>query len=77
MMNIPQIGFGTWELRGNLCFRAVKTALEIGYRHIDTAIVYENQKKSVRPSKALIEIAFFLRRKFHLSWWMIQLLKNR
>ncbi|UJQ93623.1 2,5-didehydrogluconate reductase DkgB [Mariluticola halotolerans] len=40
---IPQIGFGTWKLTGNDCITAVETALETGYRHIDTAQVYGNE----------------------------------
>lgn len=42
MWKIPEIGLGTWDLRGSECTKAVKHALEMGYRHIDTAHVYEN-----------------------------------
>lgn len=38
------IGLGTWEVRGNACTKIVKQALEIGYRHIDTAHNYENHE---------------------------------
>jgi 2,5-diketo-D-gluconate reductase B len=41
---IPQLGFGTWELRGPLCARLVEQALRFGYRHIDTAQIYENER---------------------------------
>ncbi len=41
---IPLIGLGTWELKGKACTQVVQDALEIGYRHIDTAHVYENHK---------------------------------
>lgn len=41
-MNLPQIGLGTWELRGDACTRVVELALDIGYKHIDTAHLYEN-----------------------------------
>ena len=34
---IPALGLGTWQLRGDECSAAVKSALEAGYRHIDTA----------------------------------------
>jgi 2,5-diketo-D-gluconate reductase B len=37
------LGFGTWQLDGDVCSRAVSTALDIGYRHIDTAQAYENE----------------------------------
>jgi diketogulonate reductase-like aldo/keto reductase len=39
---IPVLGLGTWQLTGDLCTKAVEKALEIGYRHIDTAERYEN-----------------------------------
>ena len=41
---IPAIGLGTWELRGRSCARIVEQALKLGYRHIDTAQVYENER---------------------------------
>jgi 2,5-diketo-D-gluconate reductase B len=42
---IPAIGLGTWELRGRPCARIVGQALKLGYRHIDTAQVYENERE--------------------------------
>lgn len=42
---IPQIGLGTWELRGAACARIVEQALRLGYRHIDTAAMYENERE--------------------------------
>jgi diketogulonate reductase-like aldo/keto reductase len=42
---IPAIGLGTWELRGRTCARLVEQALKLGYRHIDTAQVYENERE--------------------------------
>lgn len=41
--SVPAIGFGTWELVGDDTFPGVTTALEVGYRHIDTAQMYENE----------------------------------
>lgn len=44
-VQLPAIGFGTYKLQeGKECFESVKFALENGYRHIDTAAVYENEK---------------------------------
>lgn len=40
---MPALGFGTWQLRGDECTQAVQKALEIGYRHVDTAQIYENE----------------------------------
>jgi len=40
---IPAIGLGTMTLKGPVCVEAVKTALRLGYRHIDTAERYGNE----------------------------------
>ena len=51
---IPAIGLGTWELRGRACARLVEQALRLGYRHIDTAQIYENEREvgeGLRASK--------------------------
>ena len=40
---VPALGYGTWNLRGKDCVSGVEKALEIGYRHIDTAQIYENE----------------------------------
>jgi len=42
---IPAIGLGTWELRGRACARLVEQAIKLGYRHIDTAQIYENERE--------------------------------
>ncbi len=42
---IPLIGLGTWDLRGRLCADMVERALRLGYRHIDTAEMYENERE--------------------------------
>lgn len=42
--SIPQLGFGTWPLRGEDAASAVSTAIEVGYRHIDSARRYENEE---------------------------------
>ncbi|XP_054156971.1 9,11-endoperoxide prostaglandin H2 reductase-like [Oppia nitens] len=42
---MPQIGLGTWQAKGDSVRQAVKDALEIGYRHIDTAFIYGNEKE--------------------------------
>lgn len=41
---VPKIGFGTWQMpNGDVAYRSVLSALQIGYRHIDTARVYGNE----------------------------------
>jgi 2,5-diketo-D-gluconate reductase B len=42
---IPGIGMGTFRLKGNDAREAVKSALSLGYRHIDTAQMYENESE--------------------------------
>jgi 2,5-diketo-D-gluconate reductase B len=42
---IPLVGLGTWELRGRICARVVEQALRLGYRHVDTAEMYDNERE--------------------------------
>ncbi len=42
---MPIVGFGTWDLRGAQCQSAVLHALQCGYRLIDTAQMYENERE--------------------------------
>ena len=44
-INIPVLGFGTWQLKGAECRQSVSQALEVGYTHIDTAQIYENEEE--------------------------------
>ena len=41
--DIPAIGLGTWELRGERCAELVSVALQSGYTHLDTAQMYQNE----------------------------------
>ncbi|MDA3021368.1 MAG: aldo/keto reductase [Actinomycetota bacterium] len=41
---IPQIGFGVWQVPDDVVVDATLTAFEAGYRHVDTAAVYENER---------------------------------
>lgn len=40
---VPALGLGTWQLSGRSCFETVRQALDLGYRHIDTAQMYGNE----------------------------------
>lgn len=44
-VKVPEIGLGTHRLYGNECKKTVRDALEIGYRHFDTAQIYKNEKE--------------------------------
>ena len=43
-VSIPSIGLGTWDLRHKEGEDVIKLAIEAGYRHIDTAQMYENEE---------------------------------
>ncbi len=51
---IPKVGFGTWQIpEGDAVYDAVRAALDAGYRHIDTALAYGNERgvgRAVRDS---------------------------
>ncbi len=58
---VPALGFGTWALSGRACYDAVRTALELGYRHIDTADMYGNETevgRAIRDSGLAREAIF-------------------
>jgi 2,5-diketo-D-gluconate reductase B len=42
-IKVPALGFGTWALSGRGAYEATRHALELGYRHIDTAQIYGNE----------------------------------
>lgn len=42
---IPSVGFGTWQISGGqVAYQATRDALQVGYRHIDTAAAYQNEE---------------------------------
>lgn len=52
-IQMPLVGFGTWDVRGETGKRAILTALELGYRLLDTAQMYDNEEivgQAVRES---------------------------
>lgn len=44
-MHMPQLGLGTFRLQGQSAIDSVRTGLELGYRHIDTAQIYGNESE--------------------------------
>jgi 2,5-diketo-D-gluconate reductase A len=68
---IPQLGFGVWQIEPEETARAVSRALEVGYRHIDTAQMYGNERQvgeAVRASgldRADVFITSKLDNRFH------------
>lgn len=42
---VPVVGLGTWALRGRECARLTEQAIRLGYRHVDTAQMYDNERE--------------------------------
>jgi diketogulonate reductase-like aldo/keto reductase len=57
---MPVLGLGTWQMAGKVCEETVRKALELGYRHIDTAEAYGNQKEIGRAMKGFDRPELFL-----------------
>ncbi|MEK6831071.1 MAG: aldo/keto reductase [Nanoarchaeota archaeon] len=64
---IPSMGLGTWQLTGSQCLYAVKKALELGYRHIDTAESYSNETEIVKAIKEFFKSSKILREKLFIT----------
>ncbi|WP_435200967.1 aldo/keto reductase [Janibacter sp. GS2] len=50
--SVPVLGFGTYPLRGDAGVRAIASALEVGYRLIDTAVNYRNEREVAEGLRA-------------------------
>jgi len=67
-LRIPRIGLGTWQLRDAEATRAVEGAIALGYRHIDTAMMYGNEEAvgaGIRASGVKREEIFLTTK----VWW--------
>jgi 2,5-diketo-D-gluconate reductase B len=60
---VPKLGFGTWQIEGPECQEADEDALAIGYRHIDTARAYGNEREVGRG----LAVGGVARREFFLT----------
>lgn len=66
-MELPKIGIGTWELQGDACTQIVQEALAIGYRHIDTAHMYENHSAIAKALQGIERSSVFLTSKIAIE----------
>ncbi|REE03861.1 aldo/keto reductase [Citricoccus muralis] len=69
-VQIPLIGLGTWPLTGTECSKAVTSALEAGYRHVDTAENYRNEDAVGRAvvGSGISRDEVFVTSKFNREW---------
>ncbi|HVM29115.1 MAG TPA: aldo/keto reductase [Mycobacteriales bacterium] len=66
--SIPQLGFGVYQVQPDETVEVVRTALDVGYRHIDTAQMYENEEgvgKAVEPLRDEVFLTSKLNNGFH------------
>lgn len=66
-IEIPLIGLGTWNLREQECERVVQEALDVGYRMIDTAHMYDNEEAigNVLAKTSIPRSELFITTKMH------------
>lgn len=65
---IPALGFGTWLLKGKEGIAAISAALDAGYRHIDTAAMYQNEREvgeAIRSHAVLRDEIFLTTKVWH------------
>jgi 2,5-diketo-D-gluconate reductase B len=65
---IPAIGFGTWQINGAAGTRIMEQALRLGYRHLDTAQAYDNEREvgeALRASGVKREDVFVTTKVWH------------
>ena len=66
--SVPAIGFGTWTLKGEQARSLVEHALEVGYRHVDTAAMYDNEEavgKGLKSSSVVRDDIFLTTKVWH------------
>lgn len=69
-IDVPEIGLGTYKLHDRECEQVVRTALDVGYRHIDTAQMYKNEREigeALRVSNVPREDIFLTTKIWHTN----------
>jgi len=69
-LDVPEIGLGTFKLIGKQCEQTVKKALQLGYRHIDTAQMYKNEievGRAIKSSRVEREEVFITTKLWHTN----------
>lgn len=73
-VSMPSVGLGTWPMRGQEAVAAVRSALDLGYRRVDTAENYENEDAvgQALAQSRLDRDEFFVTTKFNKKWHSAQ-----
>lgn len=69
-IKVPEIGLGTYKLHDRECEQTIRTALDVGYRHIDTAQMYKNEREigeAIRVSNVSREDIFLTTKIWHTN----------
>ena len=66
-LEMPRLGLGTWKLSKKKCAASVRNAIEIGYRHIDTAQIYGNETEVGQGIQDAIEAGLVKREDIFLA----------
>ena len=66
-VSLPLVGLGTWRLKGAECTQVLRVALDLGYRHIDTAEIYDNHVAIGKGIASFDRQQLFLTSKFSLA----------
>eukprot|EP00922_Rhytidocystis_sp_ex-Travisia-forbesii_P007260 GHVS01010569.1.p1 GENE.GHVS01010569.1~~GHVS01010569.1.p1 ORF type:complete len:218 (+),score=24.60 GHVS01010569.1:185-838(+) len=64
---LPVVGFGTWKIPSESCDQLVFTAIQQGYTHIDTALVYGNERQAGNGIKRALEEGVCTREELFIS----------
>ncbi|KAF8294799.1 Aldo/keto reductase [Clavulina sp. PMI_390] len=65
---MPRLGFGVYQVRGESCLSACSAALECGYRHIDSAVSYKNEVEVGQAVRSFGRSAVFVTSKISSRW---------
>lgn len=65
--NMPRLGLGTWQLNGKMAERTIYNAIKVGYRLIDTALIYENEENVGIAVRKAIEDGIVTRKELFIT----------
>ncbi|KAH8691157.1 putative glycerol dehydrogenase [Talaromyces proteolyticus] len=74
---IPALGLGTWQASADEIQRSVYHAIEVGYRHIDTALAYQNEEDVGKGIKAAIDAGLVTREQLFVTTKLWNVYANR